>query len=71
MRRNEVLSLIQGGLQDFSISRTNFDWGIPLPWDPDHVTYVWFDALTNYITAAGYGSDEERFAPDVARRTST
>jgi methionyl-tRNA synthetase len=60
-RRNEVLSLIRGGLQDFSISRTNFDWGIPLPWDPDHVTYVWFDALTNYITAAGFGSDEERF----------
>jgi methionyl-tRNA synthetase len=61
-RRNEVLSLIRGGLQDFSISRTNFDWGIPLPWDPDHVTYVWFDALTNYLTAAGYGSDEVRFA---------
>ncbi len=61
-RRNEVLSLIRRGLQDFSISRTNFDWGIPLPWDPDHVTYVWFDALTNYITAAGYGSDEDRFA---------
>ncbi|HEX5936881.1 MAG TPA: methionine--tRNA ligase [Actinomycetota bacterium] len=61
-RRNEVLSLIRGGLQDFSISRTNFDWGIPLPWDPDHVTYVWFDALANYITAAGYGADEGRFA---------
>jgi methionyl-tRNA synthetase len=61
-RRNEVLSLIRGGLQDFSISRTNFDWGIPLPWDPDHVTYVWFDALTNYVTAAGYGADEGRFA---------
>jgi methionyl-tRNA synthetase len=61
-RRNEVLSLIRGGLLDFSISRTNFDWGIPLPWDPKHVCYVWFDALTNYITAAGYGSDEERFA---------
>ena len=60
-RRNEVLSLIRSGLQDFSISRTNFDWGIPLPWDPDHVTYVWFDALTNYITAAGYGSDQGRF----------
>ena len=55
------LSLIRGGLQDFSISRTNFDWGIPLPWDPDHVCR-WFDALTNYITAAGYGSDEEPFA---------
>jgi methionyl-tRNA synthetase len=61
-RRNEVLSLIRGGLQDFSISRTNFRWGIPLPWDPDHVCYVWFDALTNYITAAGYGTDPERFS---------
>jgi methionyl-tRNA synthetase len=62
VRRNEVLSLISGGLQDFSISRTTFDWGIPIPWDPKHVCYVWFDALTNYITAAGYGSDRERFA---------
>jgi methionyl-tRNA synthetase len=62
VRRNEVLSLIRRGLQDFSISRTNFDWGIPIPWDPRHVCYVWFDALTNYITAAGYGSDPERFA---------
>jgi methionyl-tRNA synthetase len=61
-RRNEVLSLIRGGLQDFSISRTNFRWGIPLPWDPDHVCYVWFDALTNYITAAGYGTEDDRFA---------
>jgi methionyl-tRNA synthetase len=60
-RRNEVISLIKGGLQDFSISRTSFRWGIPLPWDPTHVTYVWFDALTNYITAAGYASDPERF----------
>lgn len=62
VRRNEVLSLIQRGLQDFSISRTSFQWGIPLPWDPKHVCYVWFDALTNYITAAGYGSDPERFS---------
>jgi len=62
VRRNEVLSVIRGGLQDFSISRTSFQWGIPLPWDPAHVNYVWFDALTNYITAAGYGSDPERFA---------
>ncbi len=61
VRRNEVLSVIRGGLQDFSISRTSFHWGIPLPWDPRHVCYVWFDALTNYITAAGYGSDPERF----------
>ncbi|MEX2406447.1 MAG: class I tRNA ligase family protein, partial [Actinomycetota bacterium] len=60
-RRNEVLSLLRGGLQDFSVSRTNFRWGIPLPWDPEHVCYVWFDALTNYLTAAGYGSDPERF----------
>jgi methionyl-tRNA synthetase len=62
VRRNEVLSLIKGGLEDFSISRTSFDWGIPLPWDSAHVTYVWFDALTNYITASGFGSDPERFA---------
>jgi methionyl-tRNA synthetase len=60
-RRNEILSLINGGLLDFSISRTTMDWGIPLPWDPKHVTYVWFDALTNYITAAGYPSDPARF----------
>ena len=57
-----LLSLIRAGLRDFSISRTSFDWGVPIPWDPKHITYVWFDALTNYITAAGYGTDEERFA---------
>jgi methionyl-tRNA synthetase len=61
-RRNEVLSLIRGGLRDFSISRTSFAWGVPLPWDPEHVCYVWFDALTNYLTAVGYGRDQERFA---------
>jgi methionyl-tRNA synthetase len=61
-RRNEVLSLIRGGLRDFSISRTSFAWGVPLPWDPAHVCYVWFDALTNYLTAAGYENDPERFA---------
>jgi methionyl-tRNA synthetase len=61
-RRNEVLSLIRGGLQDFSISRTTFDWGVRLPWDETHVNYVWFDALTNYITAAGYADDPGRFA---------
>jgi len=60
-RRNEVLSLIKGGLRDFSISRTSFAWGVPLPWDPKHVCYVWFDALTNYITAAGYADDPGRF----------
>jgi methionyl-tRNA synthetase len=61
VRRNEVISLIKAGLRDFSISRTSFDWGIPIPWDPRHVTYVWFDALTNYITATGYGTDEAKF----------
>ncbi len=61
-RRNEVLGLIRSGLRDFSVSRTSLQWGIPLPWDPKHVAYVWFDALTNYISAVGYGSDEERFA---------
>jgi methionyl-tRNA synthetase len=61
-RRNEVLSVIKGGLQDFSISRTSFRWGVPLPWDPNHICYVWFDALTNYITAAGYGTDLEMYA---------
>ena len=65
-RRNEVLSTIRGGLQDFSISRTTFDWGIPLPWDPKHVCYVWFDALTNYITAAGYADDARAVRADVA-----
>jgi methionyl-tRNA synthetase len=56
-RRNEVLSFVRGGLRDLSISRTTFTWGIPLPFDPEHVMYVWFDALLNYITAAGYGAD--------------
>ena len=60
-RRNEVLGFIKGGLQDISISRSSFDWGVTLPWDPKHVAWVWFDALPNYITAAGYGSDDERF----------
>ncbi|HEC11424.1 MAG TPA: methionine--tRNA ligase [Acidimicrobiales bacterium] len=61
-RRNEALGFIRGGLQDFSISRTSITWGVPIPWDPSHVTYVWFDALTNYLTGAGYGSDDEEFA---------
>ncbi len=60
--RNQILKLLEGGLQDFSISRTTLDWGVPIPWDRRHVTYVWFDALTNYITAAGYESDPDRFA---------
>jgi methionyl-tRNA synthetase len=60
-KRREALGFISQGLADFSISRTSLTWGIPIPWDPAHVTYVWFDALTNYITAAGYGQDEESF----------
>lgn len=53
-RRNEVVSFVKSGLKDLSVSRTTFDWGIPVPGDEKHVMYVWVDALTNYITAAGY-----------------
>ncbi len=53
-RRNEVISFVKSGLKDLSISRTTFDWGVPVPGDPDHVMYVWVDALTNYITALGF-----------------
>ena len=64
--RKEVLSFVRGGLKDLSISRTSFDWGIPVPGDEKHVIYVWMDALANYITALGYGSDapedQQRFA---------
>ncbi len=60
-RRNEVIAFVEGGLKDLSISRTGFQWGIPVPDDPAHVIYVWFDALTNYLTAAGY-PDERRLA---------
>jgi methionyl-tRNA synthetase len=61
-KRNEALSFIRGGLRDISITRTSIDWGVPVPWDEGHVFYVWYDALINYLTAAGYGSDEERCA---------
>ncbi|MDX9860791.1 MAG: methionine--tRNA ligase [Rhodospirillales bacterium] len=57
-RRNEVVSFVKGGLQDLSVSRTGFGWGIPVPNDEAHVMYVWLDALTNYITAAGYPDTE-------------
>lgn len=66
--RNEVVAFVQQGLEDLSISRTSFDWGIPIPWDASHVTYVWFDALLNYITATGYGSDDPAAAAEFARR---
>jgi methionyl-tRNA synthetase len=55
-RRNEVISFVRSGLRDQSISRSTFSWGIPVPDDPKHVIYVWFDALANYLTAIGYGS---------------
>ncbi len=60
-RGNEALGLIRGGLRDFSISRTSLDWGIPLPWDDKHVTYVWFDALTNYLAAVGFGDPDQDY----------
>jgi methionyl-tRNA synthetase len=53
-RRNEVLSFVRGGLQDLSVSRTSFSWGVPVPGDGAHIMYVWLDALTNYITAVGF-----------------
>ncbi|MFH1288986.1 MAG: methionine--tRNA ligase [bacterium] len=59
-RYNEILSFVRGGLTDLSISRINFQWGVPVPNDPKHVIYVWFDALLNYITAAGYGVEEKK-----------
>lgn len=61
-KKNEVVAFIKQGLQDLSISRTTFNWGIPLELEEGHVIYVWFDALTNYITAAGYENDPEKFA---------
>ncbi len=57
--KKEVISFVKGGLKDLSISRTTFDWGIPVPGDEKHVMYVWLDALSNYITALGYGSDDD------------
>jgi len=65
--RNEVLSFVRGGLKDLSISRTTFDWGIPVPSNPKHVVYVWLDALANYMTAVGYGSDDPADQAKFAR----
>ncbi|WP_411678219.1 methionine--tRNA ligase [Caproicibacter sp.] len=58
-RKNEMISFIKQGLEDLCVSRTSFSWGIPVTFDPKHVVYVWLDALTNYITALGYGSDDD------------
>ncbi|MBX5476681.1 MAG: methionine--tRNA ligase, partial [Clostridia bacterium] len=60
-RRNEILRLLEGGLEDISISRANQTWGVPVPWDESQVVYVWFDALITYLSGAGFGWDEERF----------
>ncbi|MFH1689162.1 MAG: methionine--tRNA ligase [Candidatus Eisenbacteria bacterium] len=60
-RRNEIIQLIRGGLEDISVTRAGTDWGVPLPMDRSQVIYVWVDALTNYATGAGYGYDDERF----------
>ncbi len=60
-RRNEILRLVEGGLEDISMSRAGQSWGIPLPFDETSVVYVWFDALINYAAAVGYGWDQERF----------
>jgi methionyl-tRNA synthetase len=57
-RANEVKSFVRGGLQDLSISRTTFDWGIPVPGDPKHIMYVWVDALTNYLTGVGFPDEQ-------------
>lgn len=65
-RRNEIISFVKSGLRDLSVSRTTFDWGIPVPGAPDHVMYVWVDALTNYLSATGTfnnGADQKRFWP--------
>lgn len=65
-RGNEVLRFVEGGLQDLSVSRTSFDWGVPVPDSPGHVMYVWLDALTNYITGVGYpdrGEQWQRYWP--------
>ena len=62
IRRNEILRLVESGLEDISISRAGQSWGIPLPFDPSSVVYVWFDALINYVAAVGYGTDDALFA---------
>ncbi len=61
-RRNEIVSFVKGGLKDLSISRATLKWGIPLPDDPNHVFYVWFDALTAYLSGVGFKTDEKKFS---------
>jgi len=66
-RRNEVMSFVASGLRDLSISRSTFKWGVPVPDDPAHVIYVWFDALANYVTAIGYGAEAAKAKKTFAR----
>src|ERR1039457_6882944 len=66
-RRNEVIAFVRSGLRDLSVSRTTFKWGIPVPGDEKHVIYVWLDALANYLTAIGYGSDDPKDQAKLAR----
>jgi len=61
-KSNEAYSFIKGGLRDISITRTSISWGVPVPWDENHVFYVWYDALINYLTAIGYGRDDDEVA---------
>ncbi len=63
--------MIKGGLQDISITRTSINWGVPVPWDRDHVFYVWYDALINYATAIGYGQDDPSASTTGGRRSTT
>ena len=67
-RANEVKSFVRGGLQDLSISRTTFDWGVPVPDHPEHVMYVWVDALTNYLTGVGFPDTGGECAADTWAR---
>ncbi len=64
-RRNEIMRFVEGGLSDLSVSRTSFDWGVPVPGSPGHVMYVWVDALTNYLTGAGYPGDMKYWPADL------
>ena len=61
-KRNEAYSFMKGGLKDISITRSSISWGVPVPWDEKHVFYVWYDALINYLTALGYGRDDDEVA---------
>jgi methionyl-tRNA synthetase len=62
IRRNEIVNVLEGGLEDISVSRTAYQWGVPLPIDSSAIVYVWFDALINYISGAGFPADEEKFS---------